>query len=184
MAVVGGALVGGMVIAWALVTMLGGTARVVRRDINRARGADRPEWAPGIWHCATCLTTNHPAATRCQTCRTPRRELVHDPIDARPDWIPEQIAVPPDVLVTLVHDPVAHADPSQAHWCVKVAGARAGTAARRAGALGLLRAIDGADTIQLDVRGTGPATFRLDDVIARFEAAHFPLDVPCPERDG
>ena len=56
-----------------------------------------------------------------------------------------------------------------------------GTAQTRDGALGLLRALDGTDVVALDVRGTGPSTYRLVEVIARFEAPRFPLDVDCPE---
>ena len=182
MAIVAGALIGGMVIAWGLVTLLGGATRRARRDISRARGAERPEWAPGIWHCAACLSTNRPTATRCERCRRPREELVHDAAEVRPDWLPDRIPVPPNVIVTLVHDPSAHLDPGEAHWRLTAGGRTVGSAARREGALALLRALDGVDVIALDVRGTGPGTFRLADVIARFEAPRFPLDVACPER--
>lgn len=85
-------------------------------------------------------------------------------------------------MVRLLHDPAAHAEPSAAHWKVTVGRQMVGSAARRDGALALLRAIDGTDTITLDVRGTGAAEFRLTDLIARFEGRRFPLDVPCPER--
>lgn len=182
MAVVGAAIGAGLVIAWSVVTLLSGMARTVRRDINRARGADRPAWAPGIWLCAHCRSTNVPAANRCGSCRRPRQEFAHPPVDERPDWIPDRIDASRDRIVSLIHDPAAHADPSDAHWKVTVAGQVVGSAARRDGVLALLRAIDGADTIALDVRGTGPAVFRIADVIARFEGPRFPLDVPCPER--
>lgn len=181
MAVVAAALLAGMVLAWATVSILRRADRLTRREINRARGADRPEWAPGIWHCAACLSTNPPTAARCARCREPRRELVHDPPETRPDWIPERIVVPPATAVTLVHDPRAHLDPSEAHWSVRVGGRMVGAAARRDGALALVRALDGVDVVYLDVRGTGTSEYRLTDVIARFEAPSFPLDVPCPE---
>lgn len=188
MAIVAAALLAGMVLAWAVFTILGRADRTARREINRARGADRPEWAPGIWHCAACLSTNPPTADRCARCREPRRELVHAPIEARPDWIPERIAVPPGTVVTVVHDPAAHVDPSEAHWQVRVGGRMVGSAADRNGALALLRALDGdsdgAEIVYLDVRGTGTSPYRLGDVIARFEGQRFPLDVPCPEAAG
>lgn len=182
MAIVAAALLGGMVIAWVLLSVLGGTSRRARREINRARGAERPDWAPGIWICAACRSSNHPTADRCATCRRPRQDLARDPEAPRPDWIPERIIVPTGMLAALLHDPAAHSDPGEAHWRVVIGGQTVGSAARRDGALGLLRAIEGADTILLDVRGTGAAAYRLVDVIARFEAPRFPLDLPCPER--
>lgn len=184
MAAVAAALAGGMVLAWALSGILGSAANAARRDINRARGAERPDWAPGIWHCASCLSTNRPTATRCERCRRPREELQHPPPEARPDWIPERIKVPSDVVVTLVHDPAAHADPGIAHWRLAAGGRTVGSAARREGAAALLRALDGVDVVAIDVRGTGPARYRLADAVARFEGSRFPIDVPCPERSG
>lgn len=103
---------------------------------------------------------------------------------ARPDWIPDRIVVASADLVSLVHDPAAHADPGEPHWRLTAGGQTVGSAARQDGALALLRALDGPDTIGIDVRGTGLATYRLSDVIARFEGPRFPLEVPCPERRG
>lgn len=182
MAAVAAALLGGMVLAWALFHLLGAMGSATRRDIARARGADRPDWAPGIWHCASCLTTNRPTATRCERCRRPRDELPHPATEPRPDWIPDRIAVPPDVIVSLIHDPAAHGDPGLAHWRLAAGGRTVGSAARRDGATALLRALDGVEVVAIDVRGIGPATYRVIDAIARFEAPRFPLDVPCPER--
>lgn len=175
-------LAGGMVLAWGTVTFLTWAARVAGRRFSHARGTDRPVWAPGIWHCASCLTTNLPSARRCARCHRPRVELTHAPAELRPDWIPERIAVPPGAIVTLVHDPAAHLDPGSAHWRVTAGGRTVGSAGRRDGALELLRALDDVDVIALDVRGTGPSEYRLADVIARFETPRFPLDVDCPER--
>jgi hypothetical protein len=175
-------LAGGMVLAWGTVTFLTWAARVAGRRFSHARGTDRPAWAPGIWHCASCLTTNLPSARRCARCHRPRTELTHAPAEPRPDWIPERIAVPPGAIVTLVHDPAAHLDPGEAHWRITAGGLVVGSAARLAGALALLRALEGVDVVALDVRGTGPSAYRLADVIARFEAPRFPLDVDCPER--
>ena len=57
-----------------------------------------------------------------------------------------------------------------------------GSAASREGALALLRALDGVDVVSSTSAGTGTSRrIRLADVIARFEAPRFPLDVPCPE---
>lgn len=184
MAVVAAGLLAGMVLAWAVFTILGRAEQTARREINRARGAERPEWAPGIWHCAACLSTNPPTAQRCARCREPRQELVHAPIEVRPDWIPERIGVPAGTVVTMVHDPSAHVDPSEAHWQVRAGGQMVGSAARRDGALALLQALDGVEVVSLDVRGTGTSLYRVEDVIARFEAPRFPLDVPCPEAGG
>jgi hypothetical protein len=182
MAVVGGILLAGIALGWAVFAVLGGASRATRRSISQARGADRPEWVPGIWQCASCLTTNREAATRCEKCRRPREELVHEPVEARPDWIPDRIPAASGAIVTLIHDPRAHLDPGEAHWRLTVGGRTVGSAANRAGALALLRALDGPRTVALDRRGTGPSTYRLSDVIERFEAPTFPLDVPCPER--
>ncbi len=182
MAVVGLALLAGIALGWAVFAVVGSASGATRRSISRARGADRPDWVPGIWQCASCLTTNREAATRCEKCRLPRQELAHDPVEPRPDWIPDRIPADSGAIVTLIHDPGAHGDPGEAHWRLTVGGRTAGSAATREGALALLRALDGPRTVALDRRGTGPSTFRLSDVIDRFEATPFPLDVPCPER--
>lgn len=173
MAGVAAAIGAGLVLAWAVTTFLSGMARTARQQISHARGADRPAWAPGIWFCARCRSTNVAAATRCGSCRRPREEFVHAPVAARPDWIPERIDASPATLVHLLHDPAAHADPTAAHWKVIVGRQMVGSAAHRDGALALLRAIEGADTIALDVRGTGPAEFRIADLVARFEVPAF-----------
>lgn len=175
-------LLGGIVLAWGVSLLLGGSIRAGRGALGRARGGERPTWAPGIWHCADCLSTNPPTAERCARCRAPRRELRHDAVEPRPDFVAPTIPVPPDVLVTLVHDPDAHADPGVAHWRLQVGGQRVAWAYRRDGALAMLRAIDGSATIQLDALGTGARAYRLEDVIARFAGPTFPIDVPCPER--
>jgi hypothetical protein len=174
----------GMLIGAVLWMTVRSADRGARRAVTKARGADRPDWAPGIWLCAHCRSSNHPSAGTCATCRRPREELPQTPIEPRADWIPARIAVPSGTIVALVHEPAAHVDAGEAHWQVRVGGQLAGSAARREGATELLRRIEGSDVILLDVRGTGPSTYRLDDVIARFEAPRFPLDVPCPERSG
>ncbi len=175
------AYVGGFVVGIALLWLLVGFVRSFRTEISRSRGAERPEWATGIWHCAACLSTNGPLAARCRTCGLERNELAHPVVDVAQDVIPTTIPVPAHSVVTLIHDTRAHADRADPHWRLAVGGLTVGSSARRAGAVELLRALDGADTVQLDVRGMGPSPYRLADLIARFEGPRFPLDVPCPE---
>ena len=156
-AAVAGALLVGIILAWGLFTLLGGAKREARRTALNARGGVRAEWAPGIWHCAACLSTNAPSGDPLRTsCKTPRQVLEHDPVEVRPEWIPGSVPVAPGALVALTHDPAAHPDPSLAHWRLTVGGQVVGSAARRDGALTLLRALDGVDRISVDVRGTGP----------------------------
>ena len=109
---------------------------------------------------------------------------MHEPVEPRPDWIPDRITADTGAIVALIHDPGAHVDPGEAHWRLTIGGRMAGSAASRDGALALLRALDGPRNVALDVRGTGPSTYRLSDVIDRFEGPKFPLNVPCPERTG
>ncbi len=175
---------GGIVIGALALAAIAGLIRSSRRRVNRARGAERPEWAPGIWMCAHCRSSNHPTARVCTSCRQSRADLAREPVEARPDWIPEAIVVPSGSIPALVHEPAAHGDPEAAHWLVKVNGRIVGTAQRRAGALELLRRIEDSDLVLLDVRGDGAAMYRLTDAVARFEAPRFPLDVPCKERTG
>jgi len=175
-------LLAGVVVAWAVFTSLGGLVRRSRKSISRARGADRPDWAPGIWMCTSCLSSNTPSATRCERCRRPREELAQRVEPVRPDSIPERIEVPPGAFVSLRHDPEAHTDPGAAHWRLLVGGQTVASAARRDGASAMLRALHGTDIVDLDVNGMGARTYRLSDVIARFDGPRFPLEVPCPER--
>ncbi len=172
---------GGLLIAWAALLFIVGALRAIRLRINRARGAERPIWAPGIWYCATCLSTNGPLAERCHSCRRPREALVQRLPDLAEDVIPTSIPVPEGAIVAMVHDDRAHTDPGDAHWRLTVSGSTIGSAARRDGALDLLRRVDGTDLVMLDVRGSGATTFRLADAIARFESPRFPFQVSCPE---
>jgi hypothetical protein len=180
--IVAASLGGGLLLGWALFALIGASQRRARRAVSRARGADRPDWAPGIWMCAHCRSSNTPTADRCTTCRRPREVLTRPPAEALADLIPDHVVVPPRSAVALIHHPAAHTDPGEAHWSIRVGGQTVGVAARRDGALALMRAIEGTDTIALDVRGTGPSTYQLADVIVRFAGPGFPLDVPCPER--
>ena len=180
--IVAASLGAGLVLGWAVFSLIGASQRRARRAVTRARGADRPEWAPGIWICAHCRSSNTPTAARCTTCRRPREVLARPPVEVLSDLIPDHVVVAPRTAAALIHDPAAHTDPGAAHWSLRVGGQTVGVAADRGGALALLRAIEGTDTISLDVRGTGASAYRLADAIARFAAAGFPLDVPCPER--
>ena len=83
-------------------------------------------------------------------------------------------------ITTLIHDPAAHSDPGAAHWRVTVGGRTVGSAARRDGALALLRAIDGTDTVALDVRGTGTSLFRLSGRDRPVRGAAVPARRPVP----
>lgn len=176
--------VGGIVLAAGVVAVVVAAIRSARRSVNRARGAERPAWAPGIWHCASCLSTNDPVAERCGSCRRPREVLAHVQAEAVEDVVPSRIPVPHGSIVTLHHDPRAHRDTGHPHWRITVGATTVGSAARRDGVLALLRALEGVDVVRLDVRGDGAATFRLQDVVRRFEGPRFPLAVPCPDAAG
>jgi len=173
--------VGGIVLGAAVLWLVTSAIRSSRRRVNQARGADRPTWAPGIWLCAFCLSTNAPASTSCPACKRPRQDLGRRQVEVARDVIPDRVPVPPGAIVTLHHEARAHRDPGDPHWRVTVGGATVGSAAARDGALALLRALDGVDVVMLDIRGDGPAPYRLPDVIARFDGPRFPLDVACPE---
>lgn len=173
---------GGMALAAGFFMLVRSALRSVRGEINRSRGAERPEWAPGIWMCARCRSSNHPSALRCGSCHRPREVLVHDLVEPPPDWIPERVDASSGAIVSLLHEPAAHTDTGAAHWRLKVGGQVVGSAARVAGAAALVRAIEGTDVVAFDVRGTGAVTFRLTDLIARLEGPRFPVEVACPER--
>jgi hypothetical protein len=173
--------VGGIVLGATVLWLVAGAIRDSRRRVNRARGAERPPWAPGIWHCASCLSTNDPVARRCRSCLQPRHELAVAPVEVPADVVPDRIEVSPGVIVTLRHESRAHVDPADPHWRVTVGGQTVGSASGREGVRALLRALVGAELVHLDVRGEGLAAFRLTDLVARFDGPRFPLDVACPE---
>lgn len=83
--------------------------------------------------------------------------------------------------MTLEHDARAHTDGLSRHWRLRVDGVIVGSAARRDGALALLRAVDGADVVRYDLRGTGVAEYPLPALIAAFEGPKLPVAGPCPE---
>lgn len=173
--------VGGFALGAAVLWFVANAIRSSRRTVNHARGADRPAWAPGIWLCAFCLSTNSPAASSCRSCKRPRQDLDRPQVVVATDVLPERIPVRPGAIVTLHHEARAHADPDDPHWRVTVGGLTVGSAAKRDGVLALLRALDGTDVVFLDIRGDGTAPYRLSDVLERFDGPRFPLDVACPE---
>lgn len=172
---------GGILLGAAVLALVAGLVRAAARRAARARGSDRPDWASGVWLCASCRSTNTATARTCRSCRSVRQDLPRTPTEPLHDVVPASIPVPPGAAVLLRHDPVSHIDPATPHWRLLVANQTVGSAARRDGVRTLLRALDGAPTVMLDVRGDGAVAYRTDDVIRRFDGARFPLDVPCPE---
>lgn len=172
---------GGILLEAVVLAFVGGLVRSAARRAARARGSDRPDWASGIWLCAGCRSTNTAVARSCRACGRAREDLPRPPVEPLQDVVPEHIPVPPGAAVMLRHDPAAHLDPATPHWRVTVANQTVGSAARRDGVRALLRALDGAPTVFLDVRGVGAVAYRTDDVVRRFDGPRFPLEVPCPE---
>lgn len=158
--------------------------RGLARSLRRAIRPEPPPWVRTEWVCGACRSVNLARSRLCATCRRERAvvELTFTPEPTMPDQIPAAIAVPPGSRVTLEHNPAAHADGLTGHWRLRVNGVVVGSAARRDGALALLRVVGGADTIMFDPRETGFSTYRLIDLVAAFERPRLPLDVPCPER--
>lgn len=151
--------------------------------LRRAIRPEPPPWVRTEWVCGSCRSVNNGRARRCASCRRERAavELTFTPSPTMPDQIPAEIAVPPGSRLTLEHNPAAHADGLTGHWRLRVNGAVVGSAARRDGALALLRAVVGADTIMFDPRETGFSTYRLAELVVAFERPRLPVDVPCPE---
>jgi hypothetical protein len=155
---------------------------VVRRLIGHPAP---PEWATGEWACVRCRSVNAEGWDRCHGCRAPRTdgELVLAPPPVEPDIIPDEIAAD-GALVVLEHDAAAHRRNLGGHWRLRVNNVIAGSAARRDGALALLRALRGADTVMFDPKGTGYARYPLEALITAFEAPRLPFSGPCPEAGG
>lgn len=152
--------------------------------LRRAIRPEPPAWIRTEWICGSCRSVNNARAPRCARCRRERTvvELSFTPAPTLPDQIPAEIAVPRGSRLTLEHNPAAHADGLTGHWRLRVNGVVVGSAARRDGALALLRSVGGADTIMFDPRETGFSTYRLSDLVAAFERPRLPVDVACPER--
>jgi hypothetical protein len=56
-----------------------------------------------------------------------------------------------------------------------------GSAARRDGALALLRAVEGARAVLFDANGMGYAPYPLPALLAAFEGPRLPITGACPE---
>lgn len=175
---------GGMLIGWGVWQV---AARVRRGAGSATRTllgrAEPPPWVQDHWACGRCRSVNPRFAERCERCRSPRSsaEITVPLPPTVPDIIPASIAAA-GALVRLEHNALAHDDGLSGHWRLRVNGVIAGSAARRDGALDLLRALDGAETVYYDPRGSGTGPYPVAALIAAFEGADLPLEEPCPER--
>ena len=167
---------------------LGRAARNADRATRRLFG--RPvlpqDWDRGTWACGRCRSINRPRSVACERCQAPRAEVEIPvvPVPTAPDVVPAEIAVPDGSAVTLEHNAAAHADGLNGHWRLRVNGVILGSAARRDGALALLRAVRGSEVVLFDPKGAGYATYGRAALIAAFEARSLPLRAPCPERSA
>ena len=101
--------------------------------------------------------------------------------DAVADIVPTAIPAS-GALVLLEHNPAAHEDALAGHWRLRVNGVVSGSAARRDGALDLLRALEGAETVYYDPNGNGVGPYPVAALIGAFEAPTLPVAGPCPEQ--
>ncbi len=140
-------------------------------------------WASGEWACGRCRTVNRAARSVCERCRTSRAEaeMAFDGPAPVPDIIPAEIPAGVGGIVILEHNAAAHADGLNGHWRLRVNSTIVGSAARRDGALALLRAVTGAEAVLFDPEGDGYAPYGLLELIAAFEAPRLPIRTPCPE---
>lgn len=167
---------------------LRGWAKGIGPATRRALGAPDPSatWARGEWACGRCRSLNRGSATACERCRAPRAQAeirVAAPGTA-PDIIPAEIRAGPTSVVTLEHNPGAHGRGLTGHWRLRVNTVIVGSAARRDGALALLRAVRGASAVMFDADGEGFAAYGLPDLVRAFEAPRLPLRTPCAEADA
>ena len=73
------------------------------------------------------------------------------PVETEPDILPDDDPRrPPTRWSRLEHNAAAHDDGLNGHWRLRVNGVVVGVAARRDGALRLLRAIDGGSVVIFD----------------------------------
>lgn len=142
-----------------------------------------PEWAAAEWACGRCRTVNGAHRESCQRCRAPRAqvELAFQPAAREPDVIPAEVSAGPGASVMLEHRAEAHRADLAGHWRLRVNGVVAGSAATRDGALALLRALRGTETVLFDPKGMGYAPYPLPALIAAFEGPRLPFSGPCPE---
>ena len=181
-----------MVLAFLLAVAFRGALRGGARQAGPAtrRILGRPEppapWARGEWVCARCRSISRPASTRCDRCRTPRAvaEVLPPAAQGVPDIIPAEVPAAPPSVVMLEHNAAAHLEGLAGHWRLRVNNVIVGSAARRDGALALLRAVTGAETVLFDRRGDGYAPMALAALIAAFEGPRLPIRAPCPEADA
>jgi hypothetical protein len=177
---------GGGLLAWGTWQVVG---RIRRRAGTTTRNLiGRPEQAPWVqdhWACARCRSVNPRWADRCQRCRAARASAeMHAPVAGGvPDIIPAGIPAA-GALVLLEHNAAAHDDGLAGHWRLRVNGVIAGSVARRDGALELLRALEGAETVWYDPKGEGVGPYPVVALIGAFEAPALPLVGPCPDHAG
>jgi hypothetical protein len=159
----------------------GGVGRLTRRALGRPL---RPTWDSGEWACGACHTVNRASNIVCEPCRGPRgaTQMSFAGIPTEPDIIPATVPAGVGASVTLEHNPAAHADGLNGHWRLRVNSVVVGSAARRDGALALLRAVEGAESVLFDPNGAGYSRYALPALIAAFEGPRLPLAAPCPER--
>jgi len=184
------------VVAFLLILAISGIAALAARDaLGRtrseagriARGAIgqpvAPPWASRGWACGRCRSVTGHGRDRCQGCGAPRSEteLHLPPAEPVPDVIPADITAGPGSLVMLEHNASAHEQALARHWLLRVNGVVAGSAANRDGALALLRAVRGVDTVMFDPHGKGYAPYQLTALVAAFEGPRLPYASPCPE---
>lgn len=177
---------GGMLSAW-------GVWQLARHLRDRAGPTTRnligrpepPPWIQDHWACSRCRSVNPRFAERCQRCRAPRTsaEIAMPPPVTVPDIIPIEILAA-GALVRLEHDALAHDDGLVGHWRMRVNGVIVGSAARRDGALELLRALRGAEIVYYDPKGGGVGPYPIAALIDAFEAPALPVAGPCPELGG
>jgi hypothetical protein len=140
-------------------------------------------WATGEWACGRCHTVNRASSAACERCRGPRAEVAMSfaAVVTEPDILPASIPAGAGATVTLEHNPAAHTQGLNGHWRLRVNSVIVGSAARRDGALALLRAVEGAEAVLYDPSGEGYAAYALPALVAAFEAPRLPLSTSCPE---
>jgi len=158
----------------------GGLGGLTRRLLGRRPASP---WATGEWACGQCHSVNRAATDVCVRCRAPRRatEMTFAGISTEPDIIPLSIPAGSSATVVLEHNPAAHLDGLNGHWRLRVNSVIVASAARRDGALAMLRAVDGADAVLFDPNGSGYSPYAMAALIAAFEKPKLPLSAPCPE---
>jgi len=175
---------GGGLLAWGTWRLAGrirrGAGPATRTLIGRP---EPPPWVQDHWACGRCRSVNPRHAARCQRCRAPRAdvEIPVLPPPTEADIIPAAIPAA-GATVLLEHNAAAHDEGLAGHWRLHVNGVIAGSAARRDGALDLLRALQGVETVYYDPKGNGVVPCPIAALIGAFQAPTLPLSEPCPER--